>query len=131
MFVTKENRLRVYMYLFKEGTLVGKKDYYQPLHSEALPINNLEVLCLMRSLRSKGYVTETFSWRYYYYVLTPEGIDYLRKYLALPSEVVPATVARAVVRKPEVRPERPKREAGDFKPEYQKRERPAREGYRS
>jgi small subunit ribosomal protein S10e len=118
------------MHLFKEGTLVAKKDFYQPIHSEALPINNLEVLCLMRSLRSKGFVTETFSWRYYYYVLTPEGIEYLRKYLALPAEVVPSTVARAVVRKPVERSERPKREAGgDFKPEYQKRER--REGYRS
>ncbi len=87
----------------------------------------------MRSLRSKGYVTETFNWRYYYYVLTPEGIDYLRQYLALPSEVVPGTVQRAMVRKPDRpdRPERPKREPGSgFKPEFEK-SRPPREGYRS
>lgn len=32
-----------------------------------------------------------FSWQYYYYTLTPEGLDYLREWLHLPAEIVPAT----------------------------------------
>lgn len=91
----------------------------------------------MRSLRSRGFVTETFNWRYYYYVLTAEGIDYLRQYLALPAEVVPGTVQRAMVRKPD-RPDRPERSerpkrgepGSNFNPEFEKN-RPPREGYRS
>jgi small subunit ribosomal protein S10e len=115
--------------------LVAFKDFYQEQHSDALPVHNLEVLCLMRSLRSKGFVKETYNWRYYYYVLTPEGIDYLRQYLALPQEVVPGTVQRAATRKPAERPERGDRQkrgdpGSNFNPEFEKT-RPAREGYRS
>lgn len=32
-----------------------------------------------------------FSWQWYYYTLTPEGLDYLREWLHLPAEIVPAT----------------------------------------
>src|ERR1700761_1726883 len=32
----------------------------------------------MQSLTSKGYVKTRFSWQYYYYNLTDEGLDYLR-----------------------------------------------------
>lgn len=34
---------------------------------------------------------ERFSWQWYYYTLTPEGLDYLREWLHLPAEIVPAT----------------------------------------
>ncbi len=46
---------------------------------------------LMKSLESRGYVRITFSWQYNYCYLTDEGIEYLRGYLALPAEIVPAT----------------------------------------
>ena len=45
----------------------------------------------MQSLTSKGYVKTRFSWQYYYYTLTPEGLDYLREWLHLPAEIVPQT----------------------------------------
>ena len=95
MFVTKKNRLAVYSYLFKEGTCVAKKDYsILGAHSEELPVSNIEVLALLKSLSSRGYVKETFNWRWFYYCLTPEGVTYLREYLAIPEEVVPATLKK-------------------------------------
>lgn len=45
----------------------------------------------MQSLESRGYVKSRFSWQYYYYTLTPEGLDYLREWLHVPAEIVPAT----------------------------------------
>ena len=60
-------------------------------HSDEINIPNIEVLGLLKSFRSKGYVKETFSWQYYYYYLTEEGINYLRQYLSLPDDIVPAT----------------------------------------
>lgn len=45
----------------------------------------------MKSLTSKGYVKTQFSWQWYYYTLTPEGLDYLREWLHLPAEIVPQT----------------------------------------
>jgi small subunit ribosomal protein S10e len=45
----------------------------------------------MQSLTSKGYVKTQFSWQWYYYTLTDEGLAYLREFLHLPSEIVPQT----------------------------------------
>jgi small subunit ribosomal protein S10e len=42
-------------------------------------------------LTSRGYLKTQFSWQYYYYTLTVEGLDYLREWLHLPAEIVPAT----------------------------------------
>ena len=42
-----------------------------------LDIPNLHVMMVLRSLCSRGYVTESFNWQWYYYFLTNEGIDYL------------------------------------------------------
>ena len=36
-----------------------------------------------------GYATTLFSWQYFYYTLTNEGIEYLRDYLHLPLTIVP------------------------------------------
>ena len=91
----------IYAYLFKEGVLVAKKDHHKAKHSDALDMPNLEVIGVLRSFRSKGYVKETFNWQYYYWYLTNEGIEYLRTYLALPSDAMPATLkAPAVASKP-------------------------------
>ncbi|KAL4071976.1 Plectin/S10 domain-containing protein [Scleroderma yunnanense] len=100
MIITKKNRRIIYENLFKEGVLVAKKDYNAPKH-EDLEVPNLEVIKAMQSLTSKGLVKTQFSWQYYYYVLTPEGVDYLREWLHLPTEIVPSTHKRAV------RPPRP------------------------
>ena len=52
----------------------------------------------LTSLKSRGYVKEQFAWRHYYWYLTNEGIQYLRDYLHLPSEIVPSTLKRALPR---------------------------------
>ena len=62
-----------------EGVLVAKKDYNAPKHEE-LDVPNLEVIKAMQSLTSKGLVKTQFSWQWYYYILTPEGVEYLREW---------------------------------------------------
>ena len=38
----------------------------------------------LQSLTSKGYVKTQFSWQWYYYTLTPEGVEYLREWYVPP-----------------------------------------------
>lgn len=106
-----------------------KKDRYGPTHSDELPIPNLEVMCLLRSFESKGFVKGTFNWQHNYYYLTNEGIDYLREYLGLPSDVIPATLKKAAVaaKAPEAGQRGKSGPAGDFSPEFQK----GKDGYRN
>lgn len=59
-----------------------------------------------QSLKSCGYVKEQFAWRHYYWYLTNEGIQYLRDFLHLPPEIVPATLRRQT--RPETARPRPK-----------------------
>lgn len=98
MFIQKKNRLAVYSYLFKEGVLVAKKDFFKPKHDKIEDVPNLEVLALMKSMKSRGLVRETFNWQYFYWYLTAEGIEYLREYLHLPEEIVPATLKKSASR---------------------------------
>ena len=99
MIITKQNRKIIYENLFKgisplifisflfivifilEGVLVAKKDFNAPKHEE-LDVPNLEVIKALQSLTSRGYVKTQFSWQWYYYSLTPEGVDYLREWYA-------------------------------------------------
>lgn len=60
-------------------------------HKE-IDVPNLHVMQTMKSLHSREYVRQTFSWQYYYYYLTDEGIEYLRSYLNLPTSVKPTTL---------------------------------------
>ena len=101
--------------------MVAKKDYNLPKHDE-LDVPNLEVIKALQSLTSKGLVKTQFSWQYYYYTVTPEGVDYLREWYAcfcsqrtdlidttrfprlhLPAEIVPST-HKKVVRPPRPAP---------------------------
>jgi len=135
MLISKQNRRVIYENLFKEGVLVAKKDYNLPKH-EDLDVPNLEVIKALQSLTSKGLVKTQFSWQYYYYTLTPEGVEYLREWLHLPAEIVPSTHKKAV-RQPRAAPSRPTQregEGGGFRPrgerdEYRKKE-GAPEGFR-
>ncbi|KAG8748116.1 hypothetical protein FRC10_008849 [Ceratobasidium sp. 414] len=99
MIITKQDRRVIYENLFKEGVLVAKKDYNAPKH-EDLDVPNLQVIKAMQSLTSKGFVKTQFSWQYYYYTLTNEGLDYLREWLHLPAEIVPETHRKPVRAKP-------------------------------
>merc|ERR1712039_595540 len=94
MLVPKAHRQAVYKYLFKEGVMVAKKDFNKKTHDDPdLDVPNLHVIKLMQSLKSRGYVSERFSW--YCYYLTNEGINYLQQFLNLPADVVPATLKKS------------------------------------
>jgi small subunit ribosomal protein S10e len=58
---------------------------------EGLEIPNLHCFLVMRSLKSRNYVTEIFTWRWHYYFLKNEGVKFLRDYLGLPATVIPNT----------------------------------------
>jgi small subunit ribosomal protein S10e len=92
MIISKENRKTIYASLFKEGVMVAPKNFIVP-HPE-LEIPNLEVVKALQSLTSRGYVHTQFSWQWYFYTLTDEGVEYLREFLHLPAEIVPATHKR-------------------------------------
>ena len=53
--------------------------------------DSLYVVKACQSLTSRGFLKTQFSWQWYYYTLTPEGLDYLREWLHLPAEIVPQT----------------------------------------
>ena len=101
-----------------EGVLVAKKDFNAPKHHE-IDVSNLYVIKLMQSMKSRSLVTETFNWQYFYWYLTNEGIEFLRGYLHLPEEIVPATLKKP--RTPAARPSAPTRVPGERGP---RRERP-------
>ncbi|KAJ2928671.1 hypothetical protein H1R20_g8406, partial [Candolleomyces eurysporus] len=123
MIISKANRRTIYENLFKEGVLVAKKDFNAPKHEE-LDVPNLQVIKAMQSLTSKGFVKTQFSWQWYYYVLTPEGVEYLREWLHLPAEIVPSTHKKAV------RPPRPAQVRPGGEGAYRPPRGGDREGYR-
>ncbi|KAI9712722.1 MAG: hypothetical protein M1820_001343 [Bogoriella megaspora] len=88
--IPKADRKKIHEYLFREGVLVARKDFNKPKHDE-IDTRNLFVIKACQSLTSRGYLKTQFSWQYYYYTLTPEGLDYLREWLHLPAEIVPQT----------------------------------------
>ena len=94
MLIPKKNRIEIYKYLFREGVLYAEKDYNLPKHP-AIEVPNLQVIKLMQSLKSKEFVKEQFAWRHFYWFLTNEGIEHLREYLNLPSEIVPNTLKKS------------------------------------
>ena len=67
--------------------------FYYPCKIICLCCNGASCFSL-QSLKSQGYVREQFAWRHFYWYLTNEGIEYLRNYLHLPAEIVPATLKR-------------------------------------
>lgn len=93
MLVPKKNRLAVYNELFKEGVFCCKKDVTGKHNSLEIP--NIHAMKLMQSLTSRGYVREKYNWLWLYYTLTDEGIEYLREYLHVPAETVPATLKKS------------------------------------
>ncbi len=90
----KANRIAIYTTLFKDGCLAVKKDTKKASHDQVTNVPNLHVMKEMQSLVSRGYCRTTFSWQWSYYFLTDEGIEFLRKYLHLPEEIVPDTLMK-------------------------------------
>ena len=89
----KKDRTAIYEYLFKEGVMVAEKNFY-PAHHPKIAVPNLYVIKALQSLTSRGYVTERFAWQHYYWYLTNTGTEYLREFLHLPQEIVPATLKK-------------------------------------
>merc|ERR1711963_1071028 len=89
MLMPKANRVAIYEQLF----MVAKKDFHLAKHPD-VPVPNLHVIKACQSLKSRGLVNEQFAWRHYYWYLSNEGIQYLRDFLHLPPEIVPATLKR-------------------------------------
>jgi small subunit ribosomal protein S10e len=102
--VSKRNRREIHEYLFREGVIVVKKDPKLFEHPELKGIPNLHVMMVLKSLKSRNYVSEKFNWQHYYYVLSNEGIEHLRDILHLPSHVQPATYTRKARTGPPFRP---------------------------
>uniref|UniRef100_A0AAX7TBK8 Plectin n=1 Tax=Astatotilapia calliptera TaxID=8154 RepID=A0AAX7TBK8_ASTCA len=95
MVMPLANLKAIYELLFKDGVIVVKKDRRpQSMHPDLNGVNNLKVIRAVGSLKTKGYVRETFAWKHAYYYLTNEGIGYLRDYLHLPPEIMPRTLHR-------------------------------------
>uniref|UniRef100_A0A1B6CFJ7 Plectin/eS10 N-terminal domain-containing protein n=1 Tax=Clastoptera arizonana TaxID=38151 RepID=A0A1B6CFJ7_9HEMI len=111
MLMPKKNRVAIYEHLFKEGVMVAEKDFHAPKHPELELIPNLQVIKAMQSLKSRGYVTEQFAWRHFYWYLNNDGIRYIRDYLHLPAEIVPATLKRQS--RPETARPRPTQPRGE------------------
>uniref|UniRef100_A0A6G3MKS9 40S ribosomal protein S10 (Trinotate prediction) n=1 Tax=Henneguya salminicola TaxID=69463 RepID=A0A6G3MKS9_HENSL len=100
MHISQENRTIVYETLFNEGVLVAVRDTVTLKHIYLDKVSNLQVMHLMRSLKSRDFITEKFVWNHYYWTLTDKGIEYLRGFLKIPSNCVPGTLKK---------PERPER----------------------
>ncbi|GFE53516.1 40S ribosomal [Babesia ovis] len=88
--IPRENRDMIYRYLITEGVLVCKKSSKVPVHPE-INVPNLHVMMVMKSLKSRNYVVEHYNWQHLYFVLTDQGVEYLRNCLYLPPTVFPAT----------------------------------------
>merc|ERR1711988_1159755 len=96
MLVPKNVRIQIYQHLFNSGVMVAKKDVNKAKHDDPeLPVRNLYVIKILQSFKSKGFVTETFNWGWYYWYLTNEGITHLREVLGLPEECVPNTLKKS------------------------------------
>ncbi|TID25431.1 hypothetical protein CANINC_002967 [Pichia inconspicua] len=106
MIIPKADRKNIFMALFKDGVLVAKKDY--EIQHDALNVKNLYVIKAMQSLTSKGFVKTQFSWQYYYYTLTDEGLEFLREFLGVPEGIVPATLMEQPIPQRE-QPQRPRK----------------------
>ena len=108
VLIPKKTRKAILEHLFKEGVMVVKNDPRAKHHNELEDIPNLHVMMVMKTMSSKAFVAEQFSWSWHYYFLTNEGIEYLREVLHLPATVFPSTLTKQ-------RPARPVlTEGGDF-----------------
>lgn len=78
--------------MFKEGVIVAPQKI--TIDHPVIHVPNLQVVKLMISLKSRDYVRENFCWAHHYFYLTDAGIEYLREYLHLPAEIIPATLKK-------------------------------------
>ncbi|KAF8297629.1 putative 40S ribosomal protein S10 [Trypanosoma cruzi] len=94
-YVPKRSRDDVYRFFFTEGVISCKKDplgtWTGSLGGKTFTVPSIQVMQLMRSMKSRGLIKEQFAWRHFYWFLNDEGVEYLRKYLFLAHDAVPNT----------------------------------------
>eukprot|EP00812_Abedinium_dasypus_P012873 NODE_6379_length_511_cov_447.434211.p2 GENE.NODE_6379_length_511_cov_447.434211~~NODE_6379_length_511_cov_447.434211.p2 ORF type:complete len:141 (-),score=48.85 NODE_6379_length_511_cov_447.434211:75-464(-) len=93
VLISKASRKMVYEHLFKEGVMVVQKAPLKAEHDD-ITVPNLEVMMMLKSLHSRDLVTMKYNWRWYYYYLSDEGIEFLREFLNLPAQAFPATLTK-------------------------------------
>ncbi|OMJ67530.1 hypothetical protein SteCoe_35277 [Stentor coeruleus] len=111
VLISKEERQKIYSYLLKEGTLVVKKDVGLEKHQD-IPVPNLKVMMVCKSLKSKGHLVEKFNWQWYYFHLSEEGIRAMCEYLGLPTNIRPDYYKAPAVKRPVTEEDRPRRGFG-------------------
>merc|ERR1712048_467131 len=97
MFMDRKVRDKIYTTLFQDGVMVAEKICKRNagrMHNDVKDVPNLNVIKACQSLTSRGYLKQQFAWRHFYWVLTNEGVAYLREYLNLPAEIVPVTMKK-------------------------------------
>ena len=77
VLVSKAHKREIFSYLLREGVIVVKKDGYLPQHQHISGVSNLEVMMIVKSLKSRGYLADVFNWQWSYYTVTPPGVKYL------------------------------------------------------
>lgn len=107
-------------FFFTDGVLTAKKDF--EIQHDELAVKNLYVIKAMQSLTSKGFVKTQFSWQYYYYTLTDEGLEFLREFLGVPEGIVPQTLLEKPIPQREQPQRRAPRRFGDNNGGYRKRD---------
>ena len=111
VLISKDERQKVYSYLLREGTLVVKKDVGLDKHQD-IPVANLKVMMMCKSLKSKGLLVEKFNWQWYYFHLSEEGIRAMCEYLGLPTNIRPDYYKAPAVKRAVSNEDRPRREFG-------------------
>ena len=93
VLVKRNQRKEVFEYILSEGVIVVKKDAYLPHHQQVTNVPNLQVMMIVKSLKSRGCLNHVYNWGWNYYFLTNEGVKYLIKELGLPAncKILPAT----------------------------------------
>ncbi|KAA6386688.1 MAG: putative 40S ribosomal protein S10b [Streblomastix strix] len=145
MLIPTPDRLAILRYFFQEGVILAEKEFFKPKNIVLPKIQNIYVIKLMQSLVTRKYAKETFNWQVYYWTLTNEGIVYLREYLHLGDNVVPATQKatkpvqafpddqrrdrRDYRQRDDYRRTDYRKEAGDFKPTFNREGGPQRRPY--
>lgn len=108
VLISKDERQKVYTYLLQEGTLVVKKDAGLDKHQD-IPVSNLKVMMMCKTLKSKGLLVEKFNWQWYYFHLNEEGIRAMCEHLGLPLNIKPDYYKAPAVKRPVTEDERPRR----------------------
>lgn len=135
--VPRAVRNAVYRHIFKYNGLsleetIRTQDIaeitYQDENGRDIHPRNLYVNMIMKSLKSRGYVRDTFAWKHHYYVLTKDGEAFIRRELDIDDVVRPDPCSKQIAEKPqEERRDRAGFRRGDRRGDRAERPAPRRE----